>query len=193
MLWMAHIRAGRKVVPPHLRGKRAQARVTKELRDAESRSDLATFRRSKAVLMCLDGKNTAQIAEALYVGDSTVSKWLTAYVERGFEGLRLRVAPGAQSRLSAQQLEELGEIIDAGPEAAGFSGGIWTALLVRQLIAERYGITYNWKYVPELLHRMGFSVQRPRKRLSRADHEAQEYWLRVRLPEIKKPRRKSTA
>jgi transposase len=54
------------------------------------------------------------------------------------------------------------------------------------LIEERFGVTYHWKYVPELLHKLGFSVQRPRKRLSQADQQAQEYWLRKRLPELKK-------
>ena len=43
-----------------------------------------------------------------------------------------------------------------------------------------------WKYIPELLHKLGFSVQRPRKKLSRADHAAQEFWLRETFPKLKK-------
>ena len=51
---------------------------------------------------------------------------------------------------------------------------------------DRFGVGYSWKYVPELLHKLGFSVQRPRKKLSRADHEAQEFWFRETLPRLKK-------
>ena len=40
-----------------------------------------------------------------------------------------------------------------------------------------------------MLDRLGFSVQRPRKLLCRADHEAQAHWLKTRLPAIKKARR----
>ena len=54
------------------------------------------------------------------------------------------------------------------------------------LIEERYDIRYHNNYVPRLLHSLGFSVQRPRKRLARADAQAQAQWLKQRLPEIKK-------
>jgi putative transposase len=183
---MALIWAGRKLVPPHLRGWRAHRRLVREQRDALSKNELRRWRRATAVLHCLDGFNTVQIAEKLGVTNSAVCKWLAAYVQRGFDGIRPRVSAGPKMRLSPQQLEELGHAIDAGPQAAGFPSGIWTALMITEFIRERFGVAYNWKYVPELLHRIGFSVQRPRKRLSRANLEAQDYWIRVRLPEIKK-------
>jgi transposase len=172
---MAQVWAGRKLVPPHLRGKRARSRVLREQREALSRNDLKSWQRSSAVLQCLDGASLVDTAASLGVTHSAVSKWLSGYVEEGFEVLRPKRPPGPTSRLSADQLEELGRAIDAGPEAAGFASGIWTALMVAEFIREHFGVTYNWKHVPELLHRIGFSVQRPRKRLSRADHEAQEY------------------
>jgi hypothetical protein len=40
-----------------------------------------------------------------------------------------------------------------------------------------------------LLHDLGFSVQRPRKRLARADAEKQAVWLGTTFPAIKKPPR----
>jgi transposase len=79
-------------------------------------------------------------------------------------------------------------VIEAGPLAAGFSSGIWTGPVVGQLIRDRYGINYHNHHVPRLLHQLGFSVQRPRKRLAKADAAAQAYWLSHRLPELKKKR-----
>jgi transposase len=83
-------------------------------------------------------------------------------------------------------MDELARLIESGPDACGFMSGVWTSRMVGQLIEERYDVLYHWKYVPELLHKLGFSVQRPRKLLSRADHEAQERWIRKTLPAIKK-------
>jgi transposase len=60
--------------------------------------------------------------------------------------------------------------------------------MIGDVIEQRFGVRYHNHHVPRLLHQLGFSVQRPRKRLARADAEAQEYWLRVRLPTIKKKR-----
>jgi len=180
------IRAGRKPVPPHLRGKRARARVVREQQEALARNDLRTWRRSTAVRRCLDGASIAQIVTELKCTDSAVTKWLSAYVTRGFAALTPAWSPGPAMRLSPEQQKSLARAVEAGPEAAGFACGVWTARLVAEYIRQQFGVEYNWKYVPELLHKLGFSVQRPRKRLSRADHSAQEFWLRETLPRIKK-------
>jgi transposase len=150
------------------------------------RNDLKAWRRATAVLGYLDGEQMETLAQQLGVNNSTVSRWLSAYVARGVEALTPRTAPGPQRRLTEEQMKEVGELVEQGPEAAGFSTGVWTARMVGELIRDRFGVTYHWKYVPELLHQLGFSVQRPRKRLSRADRDAQEHWLRHTLPRLKK-------
>lgn len=185
---MAQIWAGRRLVPPHLQGKRARAKLLKAQAAALADNNLKAWRRPTAVLLCLDGRSVVQIAEQLGVHNSAVSKWLGAYLSRGFDALTPGTSPGNRPRLDAQQLQLLGELVEQGPQSCGFASGIWTARLVAQLIEQQFGVRYSWKYVPELLHRMGFSVQRPRKRLSRADQQAQQWWLRVKLPEIKKTR-----
>ena len=58
--------------------------------------------------------------------------------------------------------------------------------MIGDLIECSFGVRYHNHHVPRLLHDLGFSVQRPRKRLARADAEAQATWLRVRFPAIKK-------
>lgn len=104
----------------------------------------------------------------------------------GAEGLRTGKAPGPRPKLSDAQREELRGVIERGPQEAGFSTGLWTGPMVGDLIRQRYGVRYHNHYVPELLHQLGFSVQRPRKRLARADAAAQDAWLRERFPAIKK-------
>lgn len=178
----------RRPIPPQLRDSRARSRLERVQRDAWRGNDLATWRRATAMLGILDGSSLLQMATKLEVTQSAVTKWLAAYVERGFDGLTPARPPGSQPRLSPEQLEEVGQVIEAGPEAGGFACGVWTARMVAELIRGRFGVGYSWKYVPELLHKLGFSVQRPRKRLSRADHEAQEFWLRETFPRLKKQR-----
>jgi transposase len=169
-----------------LRGKRARARLERIQRDARRTNDLATWRRAVAMLGVLDGASLLEMAQKLDVTQSAVTKWLAAYVERGFDGLSPAKAPGPQPRLSPEQLQDVAQIVEDGPEAAGFTSGVWTARMIGQAIQERFGVAYSWKYVPELLHKLGFSVQRPRKKLSRADHEAQEFWMRETFPKLKK-------
>ena len=153
---------------------------------AKKDRDLLTWRRAKAVRDYIRGKTVLAIVEELDVVRASVNQWIRWYDTAGTEALHPRKAPGAAPKLSEQQRTELGILIDAGPQAAGYSGGIWTGPRLGDLIRRRFGVRYHNHHIPRLLHQLGFSVQRPRKRLARADREAQEIWLKYRLPAIKK-------
>lgn len=173
-------------MPPHLRGKHARDRIEKVRRDAQRAGDLQTWQRASAVLAGLDGEQGTVVAGRLGVVPSAVSRWFDAYLAKGLHALHPAKAPGQKRRLTPEQMERLGQLVEGGPEAAGFDCGVWTARMIGALIEEQFGVAYNWKYVPELLHTLGFSVQRPRRRLSQANLEAQEFWLRHTLPRLKK-------
>lgn len=164
----------------------ARARLRRLIKRAGRSNDLGTWKRTRAVLEYVENKSVTDIAAELQADRSTVSRWIAAYAQRGIPALSPGKAPGAAPKLSEEQLAEVGRLVEAGPQAAGFASGVWTARMVGELIRRRFRVLYHWKYVPELLHKLGFSVQRPRKRLSRADHKAQEYWLRHTLPALKK-------
>lgn len=153
---------------------------------SEKKGDLKTWRRAKGVLGYLAGGRVVAIAEQLGVTRGSVNRWLQWFTADGTEGLKPRKAPGPRPRWSDEQLSERSTIIEAGPQNAGYSSGVWTGPMIGDVIRQRYGVTYHNHYVPDLLHKLGFSVQRPRKRLARADHERQAYWLRTKFPRIKK-------
>jgi len=161
--------------------------ILKEFLDeSERQADLATWRRGRAVLGYIEGRSVAQLTVELDVSLSAVKKWIRWYDVEGVQGLWTRTAPGAAHRLSEEQLTLLKDVIRAGPQAAGFSSGVWNGPMVKHWIEENFGVQYHKQHVPRLLHRLGFSVQRPRKLLARADAEAQRQWVEVRLPAIKK-------
>jgi transposase len=148
--------------------------------------DLKTWRRAKAVLDYIRGKRVIDLADTMDVTRGSVNRWIGWYDAQGVEGLMPRKAPGPPPRLSQEQLAELAAVVEAGPQAAGFSSGVWTGPMIGQWVWQHFGVKYHSQHIPWILHRLGFSVQRPRKRLARADRAAQEYWLRTKLPRIKK-------
>jgi len=164
----------------------ARSRLRRHIDRAQKSNDLSTWKRARAVLAYVGGGSIAAIGSELNADPSTVSRWIAAYAQHGIPALSPAKAPGARPKLGEEQLEELGQLVEDGPLAAGFDCGVWTGRLVGELIRRRFGVEYHWKYVPELLHKLGFSVQRPRKRLSRADLQAQEFWLRKTFPALKK-------
>src|SRR4029079_5233666 len=83
--------------------------------------------------------------------------------------LRTNVPPGPAPKLSEDARRELVGLIEAGPQLAGYGNGVWTGPMIGDLIEGRFGVRYHNHHIPRLLHELGFSVQRPRKRLARAD------------------------
>jgi len=156
------------------------------LREAERSGDLDVWRRARCVLGYIKGKSVICLSTEVDVTRGAINRWLQWYRARGAEGLRTMKAPGASPKLNATQQLELATAVEAGPQAAGFTSGMWTGPMVGDWIRHRFGVRYHNHHVPYLLHQLGFSVQRPRKRLARADIEAQARWLRVRFPAIKK-------
>jgi transposase len=148
--------------------------------------DLHTWRRARAVWSYIKGKTVLRIVEELDVVRASVNNWIRWYDATGTESLKPRKAPGAAPKLSEAQRAQLTALIEAGPQAAGYMGGVWTGPRIGDLIRKTFGVRYHNHHVPRLLHQLGFSVQRPRKRLARADRDAQEVWLKRRLPAIKK-------
>lgn len=161
-------------------------RLADFLAEASAAGDLDAWRRAKAVTAYLSGETVIALSKQLGVTRGSINRWLQWFERSGTDGLRSRKAPGAAPRLTQAQRDELAGVIEKGPQAAGFSSGMWTGPMVGDFIRKQFGVRYHNHHVPRLLNRMGFSVQRPRKRLARADAEKQATWLRERLPLIKK-------
>ncbi|MFO0711652.1 MAG: winged helix-turn-helix domain-containing protein [Sandaracinus sp.] len=180
-------------IGPKGRTAKAKKKLRAFIAKADKESDLACWRRGRAILGYIEGRPVIGLAAELGITRGAVNKWLRWYNVHGVEGLFTGKAPGRARRLSDEQRDELRGVIEAGPIAAGYRAGVWTGPMIGDLINERFGVRYHNHHVPRLLHELGFSVQRPRKKLARADVEAQANWLRVKFPAIKKKQRVAAA
>ena len=60
--------------------------------------------------------------------------------------------------------------------------------MIARVIQEEYQVDYHPGHVRKLLKALGFSVQRPRKRLAKGDPVLQDRWQRYTYPRLKKNR-----
>lgn len=143
--------------------------------------------RCNAILMKADGETIDEIGRKLNRPRSTVQKWLTTWREEGLRGMDPKTHDrGAKKKLDDHERMLLAKAIDRGPKKAGYSSGVWTSPMVADYIKQRWDVEYHPGHVRKLLHELGFSMQFPREKLSRASQEAQEHWIRKTLPSIKK-------
>jgi transposase len=147
---------------------------------------LRLVKRIHALLCIIDGKDVAEVATILKLSTQTIYNYVKAFILNQLHSLVYRHSPGRPAKLTATQQKELGEIIDAGPEAAGYDCGCWSTILIQDYILNRFGVEYAPRYVAELLDQMGFSYQRGR---FVSDHledvtAEQEEWMTKTWPAI---------
>lgn len=158
--------------------------LIEQLQQAFARADLHLVRRISALLDVGKGERVTQVADRYAVTRQTIYDWLAAFMVNGLDSLVYRRSPGRKPRLTKEQLKQLVDLVDAGPEAAGFHTACWTSLLIQQLIHREFGVLYNRHYVCTLLHSLSFSFQKSRFESDHLNEEARKEWWETTWPEI---------
>lgn len=155
-------------------------------KEAEQYGEYRVAKRIHAILLSHQEYPSPKIAELLHAPRSKISEWLKKYEQHGYEALLEGQRSGRKSKLSQEQLIELGDIVDSGPIAYGYTSAIWSSIMIRDIIRNEFNINYHAGHVRKLLHQMNFSVQKPKRVLARADEDQKNKWRRYIYPNIKK-------
>lgn len=168
--------------------RRTVNKLTRDKKDAERAGEYRVAKRIHAVLLNNDGKTSGEIAGVLKSPRSCVSEWLKNYEQHGYDGLLEGHRAGRAPKLSQSDKILLSDLIDSGPVAYGFLSGVWTSPMIARVIREEFNHEYHPGHVRKLLTQLGFSVQRPKRLLAKADLQLQNRWRRYTYPNIKKKR-----
>lgn len=144
------------------------------------------YRRLRAWEMHEQGYKQGEIAEALGLTQSAVSRIIARAKAGGVAALQHHKPPGRRAQLSAEQRQQLLTELAQGAEAHGFRGDVWTTARIAQFIAQRFGVQYHRDYIGPLLRQLGWSAQRPIVRASQRNEAAIEQWVEVTWSELKK-------
>ena len=157
--------------------KQSRQSLVEELKGAYQAAHLRLIKRIHALLHIVDGQSVSEVSQWLHLGEQTIRDYLRAFLVHGIASLDYRRPPGRPARLTKTQRKELAEIIAAGPEAAGYTAGCWTAVMVQDLILTRFQVEYHPHYICNLLDQLGFSFQKARFVSDHLDEGARRRWL----------------
>jgi transposase len=143
-------------------------------------------RRLAALPLFQQGEALCSIARRLGVSRQAVFVWKQRWKRRGEAALRRRPRPGRPPKLARSELAQLPRLLVQGAEAHGFTSPLWTTQRVADLIWRRFGVRYDRDHVCRLLHRFGWSWQRPARRARERDEAAIRRWVEQTWPRIKK-------
>ncbi|TQM11044.1 IS630 family transposase [Pseudonocardia kunmingensis] len=159
------------------------------MRDNDGRKlDHATLEalRIRACEQIENGAHPEDVAAGLGFNRSTVFGWVAAYRKGGAEALRAKPVPGRPPKLTRAQMSVLFTMI-AGSNPAQFQleFALWTRDLVRQVIAQRFGVNLSVGSVGRVLRSLGLSPQRPLHRATQQDPERVARWRAEEYPAIR--------
>lgn len=122
--------------------------------------------RCHALLLVSKGYSYSETADILFLDDDTISQWVRRYQAKGLDGLKndpLWGGEHGQRPLNEQDLVRLSTLLESEAMPGTEVGSGWTLKAIRQLIEERFGLTYSRRGVRKLLRLVGWSYQRGRK------------------------------
>ena len=143
-------------------------------------------RRRRIIAFLKRNLSLHEIARRIGCHASSVLRWRNAFRSKGPDGLKAKPASGRPPHLSSQQKQRLVRFLGQGAVAHGYRTALWTTPRIADLIEQRLGVRYHRNHVGKLLHRVGWSHQKPERRAIERDAAAIETWKQTVWARVKK-------
>ena len=132
------------------------------------------FHRLHVVLYVLQGASAYEAARIYGDSPRAIEYWGHRLLTQGLAGLWEGDRTGRPSRLSPSDRERLRNDIQRSPRELGYGQNLWDGLLLSHHLKEHYAISLSVRQCQRLFHRLGFTMQRPRRQARESDPLQQE-------------------
>ena len=137
-------------------------------------------RRIKAIAALADGCLSREaIARACHTDSDQIRQWLARYNAGGIKGLTTD-APGrgAKRTLTHRQEASLKKALTISPRKTGVAVNLWSGRAVRDFLKKRAWFSCSIAEAYVLIHRLGFTLQRPGRTSVEANPRAERRFLK---------------
>ena len=144
------------------------------------------YRNCLIILMSHSKDTIASIAERLGCGTNTVTRARKLYRKGGIEALRPLKPPGRPGKATSEFLREMKQAVQTNPLTLGYGFSTWSVVRLAEHLVKVTGIRFSQDQLRRLLHREGFSVQRPKHTMKGKRNEAAYRKAKAELMGLKK-------
>src|SRR4051812_49693500 len=125
-------------------------------REAARCRDARAARRMLALALVLEGASREDAARAAGMDRQTLRDWVHRDNAEGLAGLHDRPRSGRPPRLTPEQMGELENVVEQGPDPARDGVVRWRRVDLQALIKARFAVELHARSVGKLLRRLGF-------------------------------------
>ena len=164
-------------MPITLKSKQTSASELWKLAKTERNPHLR--RRIIGIALTREGKLTREaVAKRLKTDSDRIRAWIVRYNKDGIDGLRDLPGRGDKPTMSPRQEKSLSRALGRSPRKAGINSNIWTGRAVQELLAEKGWFECSLAGAYAIIHRLGFTLQRPNRQSLEAEPKAAKRFMR---------------
>lgn len=138
----------------------------------DKKVEVRIFQRLLFIKHLYKGDSVPQAADKVEVTLPVGYEWRKRWNEQGYEGLIPQFDGGAPSRLSQEDTEDLIDVLKQRDD--------WTTKEIRQLIQDRFNVSYTKRHVNRLLRSFGMNHGKPFQRDYRRPDDAEKQLKKTR-------------
>ncbi len=120
-------------------------------------SDNRQIRRLLALAAVYEGMNRTQAARIGGMDRQTLRDWVHQFNKHGPDGLTNAKGAGRPRRLNDEQMQELAQIVETGPDIEVDGVVRWRRIDLVRVMAERFGVECSEQSMSDYLAELGFS------------------------------------
>ena len=124
---------------------------------AAKAKDADQVRRLLALAAVYDGMDREEAARIGGMDRQTLRDWVHRFNAYGPDGLINAKSPGRPSKLSAEQKEELQQLVEAGPDPQVHGVVRWRCVDLKRVLGERFAVDLSEVSLGRVLKQLGFS------------------------------------
>ena len=153
-------------------------------------SHVSAEMRHRAILAVQDGLPVGRVASAYGVNRTTLFRWWRRAESEGKQGLQRKAGSGRPRKLEELTEEKLYALVIQPASHFGYETDLWTALRLRHVIDDQFGVLLSKSSVLRRLRQAGLTYQKPEREYYEIDEQARLKWLRYEAPKIRQAIRK---
>ena len=136
--------------------------------------DGAQVRRLLAIALILEGASRLEAARQTAMDRQTLRDWVHRYNEGGVDDLVSRIGPGRPPSLTPEQMQQLREVVLAGPDPGVHQVVRWRCIDLCTEVTRRFSVTVDTDTMGKWLRKLNLTRLQPRPYHPKKDVAAQE-------------------
>jgi len=123
------------------------------------------YRRLLAIPQKAEGRTYEDIANEHEVSSRSVQRWVTAYIQSGIDGVKMKKPGGSKSGITDKDKEIILSALFNDPQLFGYLRNTWSLRSLAKCLTNELGIPISFKHLHRITKDLGVRCKRPKLEL----------------------------